>query len=427
MLSKTKQPLESKAPTEPGDAPLQENKSEAMSAQEYLDLAGVVFIVLDNRGVITLANKKACDVFGELQGKNWFELHKSYKSDAPPHAPASFKLLEVQQVENFISPMQTKNGQLRIHEWHNAYIKDAYNRVVGVVITGKDVTEREQAVEALRESEQRYRSVVQTANDAILTIDNSGKIRSWNRAAEKIFGYTAEEIIGQSFLLLAPREFHDAHQKIFDQVLSGDVALPKKIMVGSTVRKDGSPLVGEFSVSIWKSGKELNSTVFVRDITERKEAEERLLNSEIVLKKQAQELTDMNTSLRVMLNQWMGYKKELEEKVSRDIQETIIPYLRKMADTTLDIQQKSYMSHIESKLLQIISSMSGRESSRYSILTPMENMVANLVKEGKRNKEIAETVNVSIKTVEFHRNNIRLKLGIKNQKLNLRSYLLSLK
>ena len=107
--------------------------------------------------------------------------------------------------------------------------------------------------------------------------------------------------------------------------------------------------------------------------------------------------------------------------------ELVIPYLEKLKKSQLSERQGIYLTIAEKNLKEVGASLSQRLSSLHKKLTPMEIQVANLVQQGKTNKEIAEILNLSAKTIESHRKNIRTKFGIKNQKTNLRSYLLSLK
>jgi DNA-binding CsgD family transcriptional regulator len=135
---------------------------------------------------------------------------------------------------------------------------------------------------------------------------------------------------------------------------------------------------------------------------------------------------NVNTALRVLLKRREEDKAELEEKVLSNVRDLVLPYMERLRQTRLDANQMLCLDILESNLNDIISPFARKLSSKYLSLTPTEIRVANLVKEGKTTKEIAEFMHLSDKTIESHRNNVRKKLGIKGKKTNLRTRLLSI-
>ena len=117
-------------------------------------------------------------------------------------------------------------------------------------------------------------------------------------------------------------------------------------------------------------------------------------------------------------------KAELEEKILFSIRELVRPYLEEAKKIVKDQKVETLLSIMDSNLNDIISPFVQKAYAKLPSLTPAEIQVATLVKQGKTTKEIAEVLNVSRKTIDRHRNNIRGKLGIKNKKANLRTYLM---
>ncbi|MBT6503040.1 MAG: helix-turn-helix transcriptional regulator [Deltaproteobacteria bacterium] len=147
---------------------------------------------------------------------------------------------------------------------------------------------------------------------------------------------------------------------------------------------------------------------------------------EIELQNRTFELSETNTALKVLLNQREKDKEELGEKVLSNVKSLVEPYLKELKNSRVDQRQIVSLDLLESGLKNILSSFSGKLSSKYLGLTPGELQVAYLIKEGKRTKEIAELLNLSGKTIEDYRKNLRQKLGIRNVKVNLRTHLLSI-
>jgi PAS domain S-box-containing protein len=163
-----------------------------------------------------------------------------------------------------------------------------------------------------------------------------------------------------------------------------------------------------------------------REIEERKLAERNLRQKEREIKLNTLHLEETNIALKVLLEQREKDKNELEEKVLTNVRGLLLPCLERLQGCRLNDRQKVYTDILETNLQAIISPFLHRLSSRSLNLTPAEIQVAGMVKDGKTSKEIASLMNVSERGVEFHRNNIRRKLGLANAKKNLRSHLLSM-
>ena len=144
------------------------------------------------------------------------------------------------------------------------------------------------------------------------------------------------------------------------------------------------------------------------------------------LEEKAQNLEEVNTALKVLLKRLDEDKKAIEEKILFNLRQLIEPVLEKLKNSRQTERQKNLLDTLESNLKEITSSFACRMSNSFLKLTPTEIQVANFIRQGKTTKEIAEMLNLSPKTIEFHRNNIRTKIGIKNKKINLRTHLLSI-
>jgi len=161
----------------------------------------------------------------------------------------------------------------------------------------------------------------------------------------------------------------------------------------------------------------------IRYAIERKQIERSLVAREKDLEIKSTNLEEANAALKVLLRKRDEDKKELEERLMFNIKELLEPIIVKLKKSGLNKRQMGYCSIIESNLNDIISPLVRGFSIRYLKLTPTEIQVANLVKQGKSTKEIAQILNLSARTIEVNRNNIRKKIGITNQKVNLRTYL----
>lgn len=140
--------------------------------------------------------------------------------------------------------------------------------------TLENITTYKSLEKELRESEEKFRSITTSAQDAILMIDDKGKISYWNRAAEKIFGYSEEEVIGHNLHdLITPKRFMEAHKIGFKHFIeSGEGAIGKTVELVA-LKKDGTEFPIELSLSAVKRNSVWNAIGILRDISERKKSE----------------------------------------------------------------------------------------------------------------------------------------------------------
>jgi PAS domain S-box-containing protein len=137
--------------------------------------------------------------------------------------------------------------------------------------------ERRGAEEALRESEARFRSVFESASDAIVLADQRGTILSWNHGAQAMFGYDASEIVGKPLSVLMPERYRERHQEGLERLRRGG----EPRVLGSTLqmsglRRDGTEFDIELALGAWDTGQGTNFSGVIRDVSERKSVEEAL-------------------------------------------------------------------------------------------------------------------------------------------------------
>ncbi|MGH7846656.1 MAG: sensor histidine kinase, partial [Candidatus Binatia bacterium] len=173
-----------------------------------------------------------------------------------------------------------------------------YQGRAAALVALRDRTEDKMAEQAVRDSENKFRSVIETAIDAVVSIDNRGTIILFNPSAEDIFGYSAREVMGRPVTCLMPARLHSAHNQSFIRCVStGQSTIIGRIVEMVGQRKNGSEFPIEISLSSWRSGNELYFTAFLRDITTRKQAETTIRQLNGDLTQRTEELQTINQDL----------------------------------------------------------------------------------------------------------------------------------
>jgi DNA-binding NarL/FixJ family response regulator len=161
------------------------------------------------------------------------------------------------------------------------------------------------------------------------------------------------------------------------------------------------------------------------EIAERNRVNLELEKKEKELAFKSLNLEETNAALKVLLKQRKEDRLQLEEKVIANVREFVLPFIERIKKTGLTETQTTYLEIVETNLKDITAPFSPKLSPRYMTLTPNEIHVVNLVKQGKRTREIAELLDRTYGTVGSRRSHIRKKIGIKGKKANLRTQLLS--
>ncbi len=334
----------------------------------------------------------------------------------------------------FENRYRCKNGSYIPLEW-NATSASTDGTVYAVA---RDITDRKRMEKILKNNEKKYRSLFNNMIQGVFYQTSNGKIIDCNQAVLNQFGLTRDQFMDLTFM--------DPYWKVIREDGSdcpGDQQPSmKSLQSGKTVwneilgvfnpRKNKYIWLSINAIPQFKQDKKTPYQVFVtlHDISDRKQLElkQNQINQTLEKKveERASELQEMNTALKVLLKKRDADKKELEEKIFTNYKTLITPFLDKLKNTLTTRNQKNLMNILESNLEEFSQPFSQKLSNPMVNLTPTEIQIASMIKQGLTNKEIAQTLNNSIRTITNHRQHIRLKLDLKNKKINLRSFLSTL-
>ena len=277
-------------PEQPANRPYLNGRGRDSDA--ILQSLPVAVYTTDAAGRITFYNEAAAQLWGvrpELGKSEFCGSWKMYWPDGTPlphhECPMALALKERRPITGMEAIAERPDGTLVPFIPFPIPLFDASGALTGAVNTLVDITKRHEAERRIRESEASYRAIaaiVESSEDAVVTKDLNGVITSWNHGATRLYGYTAEEVIGEPITIVIPAERHDEEPSILARIRRGE-----RIDHYETVRqrKDGSTVDISLTVSPVKDpeGRIVGASKIARDITERRRAEEqqRLLLREL--------------------------------------------------------------------------------------------------------------------------------------------------
>ncbi len=232
-----------------------------------------ILFMIDNDGIFTLSEGKGLAALGlapgQVVGQSASEVYKDF--------PEIIKGIRI-ALEGVANNDTINVGNLFLDIWYSP-IKNVKGDISGIVGMAVNITEQHTNAKNLEISENKFRSVVESAPDAIISIGAGGIIIGWNQSAEKIFGYSFEDVVGENITIVIPDRFIEKHvsslsraQEKEDFNISGNGIVE---LFGK--RKDGSEFPLEMSMSHWKISDEIFFTALIRDSSERKKIEKEIL------------------------------------------------------------------------------------------------------------------------------------------------------
>ncbi|HIJ90666.1 MAG: PAS domain S-box protein [Desulfobulbaceae bacterium] len=265
----------------------------------------------------------------------------------------------------------------------------------------------------------RFHEVANQSLEWVWETDAQGNFTYCSPSCKILYGYEPVELLGRNAIeTLTPPEDREAQRKIIEEI-----CLSKKTRKGlrrRAMKKNGTVIPIETHCLPMLEGKIVRGfRGMCRDISE-------MLILELRLEHKAMELTEVNNALRLLLHQSAEASAEHERRIHDNLQRLVLPYLEKIQERCKDQELALYLRVALANLDKITSTFSLTLSTRLGGLTPRELEVAELIKQGRSTKQMAAILDLSSRTVEFYRDKLRVKLGIKSKKTNLRSYLSSL-
>lgn len=383
-----------------------------------------VFKIIDAEGRIIFASPSVERVMGyqpyELVGTNAFDW--IHPDDVALAKEALQEVLIKGELSDFLELRdRNRDGTYRVIEVAARNLLDD-PAVGGVVLNYRDVTERKQWEQALRQSEERYQKAFQLSPDSItISFVSSGVFLEVNEGFEEITGYSRDEIIGKSSLELGIWANPDDRERLAERLLDESVVRGFE----TTFRaKDGRDIVGRLSATII----ELHGTpcmlATVRDVTAQKVAEEKLREASRQLQREHKELTEKNIALKQILDHIEEDKAAYRHEVAANVENLLRPVIEKLSEQEGNLTAGE-VETLESRLSTIIKDDIDQFQNNLAKLTPRELDICELIQAGKTSKEIAEDLGLSPETIHKHRQAIRRKLQIDHRGINLSSYLRS--
>ncbi len=287
-----------------------------------------------------------------------------------------------------------------------------------------DISERKLAERALHQSEAKYRMVVDNSLAGIFVIQ-AGRFVFVNQRMAHMHGYEhPDELVGRHFWeLVHPLDREMVKERGLRRE-RGEV-LPERYECRS-LRKDGTFIWVDVRARLQQLNDKNAVLGNIIDVSEAKQALDALSRKEIELRQKADDLEELNVTLKILLERREKEKASIEKNVLLNVRNLVVPLLKRLEEARNLDEVATLSKLLKGHVSELTLGFSNTLAAKSHDLTAMEIQVAKLIQEGKSSREIAAIFRISPKAVAFHRNNIRRKLKLTHRKINLQVYLNSL-
>jgi PAS domain S-box-containing protein len=243
-----------------------------------------------------------------------------------------------------------------------------------------------------------------------------------NNAFEQITGYSREDILDMSpWDMVHPDERTRIRKMGLKRFRKGNDV--RDYYETQWIHKEGHLIWVEVRAVLLKNTSPPKILANIVDISARKKALATLKKREEELKIQAANLEETNIALKVILKQRNEEVEELKRNIQFNLEKLVLPYLDNLSAIEIKPQSIAYLQTVKDNLIEITAPHIRKFSSQYARLSPKQIEVINLIRQGKTSKEIADILVISKAAVDFHRSNVRKKLGLNRKKINLQTFL----
>ncbi len=435
--------------------------------EDLYEFAPCGYLTLDPKGLVSRINLAGVMLLSDVREKT---LHTGFSQCVAPgwrdaYLDALKKAGRTGETQSLELQLNTANAS---NTWVWAEIQASRDET-GVVIQWRmtlvDISATKEVEIALQSSEMKFRQLFnEMVGGAVLLeitdrekrgLPTDARMVEANLSFEHLTGIPRDRAVGRTIRQIWPQtgpfwfdlfsramrsgqpfqveQFHQELGRYFlvsafvleDQCIGVtfiDISAQKKIEEAlEKARQDLEAQVKQRTAELLRANQKLQGEVESRELAQRA-----LLKKSEELEARSTGLKEANIALKVLLIERENERHALEEKVACNVNELIRPQLDKLAIGKLSQRQATLLDTLKSSLDDIASPLSRQLIIASSHLTPGETQVANFIRQGKTTKQIADLMGVATSTVDFHRSNIRSKLGLTSKPINLQSYLKSL-